>query len=116
MDALAPDPGNPITAPRECWTCVKKAVAVLIWCAPNGYPQELLIYTGTREIFVTSLYTADGKSEIPVRAVVRALRPLNAFAAWPLPRPKPLSCREFSRIDRGYRRHMPQPLRPTAEC
>ena len=89
---------------------------MLIACDRGGYPQELLVYSGTREILVTSLYTPDGKSELPVRTVVRALRPLNAQAAWPLPGPTRLSCDEFSKIDRGYRRHMPQPLRPTAEC
>jgi hypothetical protein len=116
MDDLSPDPGNPVIAPKKCWTRVGKAVAVLIGCDPGGYPQELLVYSGTHEIRVTSLYTRDGEGEVSVRTVVRGLRPLNALAAWPLPRPTPLSCQEFRRVDRRYRRHMPQPLRPLAEC
>jgi hypothetical protein len=116
MDDLSPDPGNPVIAPKKCWTRVGKAVAVLIGCDPGGYPQELLVYSGTHEILVTSLCTPDGEGEISVRAVVRRLRPLNALAGWPLSRPTRLSCHEFSRVDRRYRRHMPQPLRPLALC
>jgi hypothetical protein len=100
--------------PKKCWTRVGKAVAVLIDCDPGGYPQELLVFSGTNEIAVTSLAKPD--IEIPARAVVRGLRPLNDAAAWPLPRPAPLSCREFDRVDRRYRRHMPQPLRPVGGC
>lgn len=102
--------------PKDCWTRVARAVAVLLGCDPDGYPQELLIYSATREILVTSLYTRDGQGEIPVRAVLRGLRPLNARAPWPLQRPKPLSCREFRQVDRRYRSHMPVALRPRSEC
>jgi hypothetical protein len=89
---------------------------VLIGCDPGGYPQELLVYSGRRAILVTSLYTPDGQGEISAGTVVRGLRPLNPIAAWPLPGPTPLSCREFNRIGRSYRRHMPQPLQPLAQC
>ena len=89
---------------------------MLTGCDPRGYPQELLIYAGSREILVTSLYTRDGEDEVPVRAVVRRLRPLNARAPWPLPRPEPLSCRDFEQVDRLYRRHMPQALQPRSAC
>jgi hypothetical protein len=116
MDELSPYPGDPVIDPKKCWRRVKKAVAVLIGCGPGAYPQEMLVYSSTHEILVTSLYTPDGEDEIPVRTVVRGLRPLNARAAWPLPRPAPLSCHEFSRVDRRYRQYMPQPLRPIAEC
>lgn len=116
IDDLWRDSGNRVLAPKKCWTRVKKAVAVLIGCDPDGYPQELLVFSGTYEILVTSLYTPDGAGEIPARTVVRALRPLNALAPWPLSRPAPLTCHEFSRVDRGYRRHMPPPLRPRGEC
>jgi hypothetical protein len=109
------DVGYPID-PKKCWTRVRKAVAAWIGCDPGGSPQELLVYTGTSELLVTSLATADGEGEISARTVVRGLRPLNGLAAWPLPRPTPLSCQEFNRVDRRYRRHMPQPLRPLAEC
>ncbi len=116
MDDLSPDPGDPVIDPKKCWRRVKKAVAVLIGCDPGGYPQELLVYSGANEILVTSLATADGEGEMSVRTVVRGLRPLNAQADWPLPQPTPLSCHEFSRVDRRYRQHMPQSLRPVAEC
>jgi hypothetical protein len=116
MDDLWPDPTVPVLTPKKCWTRVKNAVAVLIGCDPGAYPHELLVYSGTHEIYVTSLYTPDGEGEIAVRTVVRGLRPLNALAAWPLPRPAPLSCHEFSRVDQRYRRHMPQRLRPLATC
>ena len=116
MDDLWPDAGDPVIAPKKCWSRIGKAVAVLSGCDPGGYPQDLVVYSGPHEILVTSLYTPDGQSEISVRTVVRGLRPLNARAAWPLPRPTPLSCREFNRVDRRYRRHMPQPLRPLAKC
>jgi hypothetical protein len=102
--------------PKDCWTRVGNAVAALPGCDPEGYPQELLIYAGTREILITSLYTSDGQAEIPARAVLRGLRPLNAHAPWPLQRPKALSCRDFGQVDRRYRRHMPQPLQPRSEC
>jgi hypothetical protein len=116
IDDLSPDPGAPVIAPKKCWTRVGKAVAVLLYCDPRSYPQELLVYSGTHEISVTSVSTPDGESEFSPRTVVRGLRPLNAVAAWPLPRPTPLSCHEFSRVDRRYQRHMPQPLRPLAAC
>jgi hypothetical protein len=102
--------------PKDCWRRVGRAVAVLMGCDPGGYPHELVIYSGTREILVTSLYTRDGQGEIPVGTVVRRLRPLNARAPWPLQRPEPLSCGDFRRVDRRYRRHMPQSLRPRSEC
>jgi hypothetical protein len=101
---------------RDCWRRVGRAVAVLTGCDPGGYPQELVIYTGSREIVVTSLYTRDGQDEVPVRMVVRRLRPLNERAPWPLRRPEPLSCRDFERVDVLYRRHMPRALRPVADC
>ena len=82
---------------EDCWTRVGEAVAVLLGCNPDGYPQELHIYTGSRRISVTSLYTPDGKGEIPARSVARQLRPLNDRAPWPLVRPKPLSCRSSRR-------------------
>jgi hypothetical protein len=112
-DLTVDDYGWPID-PKKCWTRVGKAVAVLIDCDPRGYPQELVVFSGDNEIVVTSLAKPD--VEIPARTVVRGLRPLNARAAWPLPGPARLSCHEFSRVDRRYRRHMPQPLRPLAEC
>jgi hypothetical protein len=99
----------------DCWTRVGR-VAVLAGCDPHGYPQELLIYAGKREIRVTSLYTRDGQADIPVRAVVRRLRPLNARAQWPLPRPDPLSCHDFGQVHRLYRRDMPQALQPRSAC
>jgi hypothetical protein len=112
-DLTVDDLGWPID-PAKCWTRVGKAVAVLIGCDPGGYPQELLVFSAGNEILVTSLAKPD--IEIPARSVVRGLRPLNDLAAWPLPRPTPLSCHEFGHIDRRYRRHMPQPLRPTVKC
>ena len=102
--------------PADCWTRVGKAVAVLLGCDPNGYPQELAVYSGTREIYLTSLYTDDGRDETAARTVVQRLRPLNAHAPWPLARPKPLSCSDFRRVDRRYRRAMPPPLRPRTRC
>ena len=116
MDDLAPYPGDPVIYPKRCWTRVRKAVAVLIGCFPGGYPQELVVYSGTHEILVTSLITPHQQREFPARAVVRGLRPLNARAAWPLEPPARLTCREFSRVDRRYRQHMPRPLRPLADC
>lgn len=101
---------------RDCWTRIGKAVAVLIGCLPDGYPQEMLIFSGSREILVTSLYTRDGQGEISVETVLRRLRPLNANAPWPLPRPKRLSCRQLTRVDKRYRRHMPPALRPASDC
>jgi hypothetical protein len=100
--------------PADCWTRVRKAVALLLGCDPEGYPQDLIVYTGPREILVTSLYTDD--DEIPARTVARGLRPLNAHAPWPLSRPRPLTCREFRTFDRRYRQGMPRPLRPRAAC
>ncbi len=108
-------PTRPID-PADCWTRVGKAVAVLLGCDPNGYPQDLVIYSGTREVLVTSLYTDDGRDETSVRTVVRKLRPLNAHAPWPLSRPQPLNCRDFQRIDPRYRRALPRPLRPRRRC
>lgn len=116
MDELWPDQGDPVIAPRKCWTRVKQAVAVLIGCDPGGYPQELLVYAGAHEILVTSLITSDGQDELSARTVVRGLRPVNGLAAWPLQRPSPLSCHEYTRVDRRYRRHMPRALQPPAEC
>ena len=100
--------------PEKCWTRVGKAVAVMLGCDPAGGDQEMLVFSGANEIYVTSLYKPD--REIPALAVVRGLRPLNDAAAWPLPRPTPLSCDEFGNVDRRYRRHMPQPLRPAGDC
>jgi hypothetical protein len=116
MDDLSPDPGDPVIYPERCWTRLRKAVAVLIGCDPGGYPQDLVVYTGAHEILVTSLITPDERRELSARTVVRGLRPLNARAAWPLQRPTPLSCREFTGVDRRYRRHMPQSLLPLAGC
>ncbi len=99
-------------ASRDCWSRIGKAVAVLDGCIPDGYPQLLLIYSGTLEISVTSIYTRDGQGEISARAAARRLRPVNSKAPWPLPAPEPLSCAAFKRIDPGVRRHMPRPLRP----
>jgi len=101
---------------RDCWTRIAQAVAVLIGCRPDRYEQELVIFSGDREISISSLYTADRRSDIPVRAIVPRLRPLNASAPWPLPRPKRLTCRQLKRIDERYRRHMPQALRPRLAC
>ena len=112
-DLSSADFGYPID-PKKCWTRVGKAVAALLGCDPGGYPQELLVFSGTNRILIDSLALPD--DEIPARTVVRGLRPLNDFAAWPLPRPAPLSCDEFSHVDRRYRRHMPQPLRPSGDC
>ncbi len=64
----------------------------------------------------TGCTDADGQDEIPVRSVVRRLRPLNARAPWPLARPERWTCRELERIDGRYRRHMPRALRPRAAC
>lgn len=100
-------------ASRDCWSRIGKAVAVLSGCYPGGYPQLLLIYSGTLEISVTSIYTRDGQGEISARAAARRLRPVNARAPWPLPAPEPLSCAAFKRIDARLRQHMPRPLRPT---
>lgn len=102
--------------PRKCWTRVGRAVAALLHCYPDGYPQELLVFTGSRQIYLTSLYTKDGQGEIAVREVMRALRPLNGHAPWPLPPPTRLSCREFRRIDGRYQRRMPGVIRPRTEC
>lgn len=107
------DPGLDL---EDCWTRIGKAVAVLLSCLPDESEQQMLIYSGTREISVTSLYTSDGQGEIPVQSVVRGLRPLNARARWPLGRPEPWTCRELKRIDPRYRRHMPRVLRPRAAC
>ena len=96
--------------PKKCWSRVGKAVAVMLGCDPAGGDQEMLVFSGANEIYVSSLYTPD--REIPALAVLPHLRPLNDAAAWPLPRPVPLSCHEFDDVDRRYRRHMPQPLRP----
>jgi hypothetical protein len=101
---------------KDCWTRVGRAVAALVGCLPEGYPQELLIYTGSLQVTATSLYTADKQDEIPVRTVLRALRPLNAHAPWPLPPPTRLSCAELPRVDRRLRRHMPRVLRPSTPC
>lgn len=102
--------------PRMCWSGARRAVVLLVDCVPDGYPQELLIFTGSRAISVTSLYTPDGKGEIPAREVLRALRPLNSNAPWPLPTPMRLSCKEFRRLDGRYRRHAPTVLRPRSSC
>jgi hypothetical protein len=116
-DAIARfDYSNTDVDPADCWTRVRRAVAVLLGCDPNGYPQELVIYSGTREIVVTSLYTDGGRDETSVRTVVRRLKPLNAHAPWPLLRPEPLTCKELRRVDSRYRRAMPRPLRPRARC
>lgn len=101
---------------RNCWTRIAGAVAVLIGCRPDLYEQEMVIFSANREISVNSLYTADGQDDIPVRVIVRRLRPLNANAPWPLPRPRRLTCRELKRIDKRYRRHMPQALKPRGAC
>jgi hypothetical protein len=102
--------------PRNCWSRSRRAVVLLVNCLPDGYPQELLVFTGTRAISVTSLYTPDGKGEIPARDVLRALRPLNRNAPWPLPAPMRLTCKEFRRLDGRYRRHAPTVLRPRNDC
>ena len=116
IDDLSPDPGDPVLFPQRCWTRVEKAVAVLLGCHPGGYPQELVVYSGAHEIFVTSLMTSDEQNELSARTVVRGLRPLNGAAAWPLPRPLPLSCHELDQVDPRYRRHMPRPLWPPGGC
>ena len=116
MDEVEHDRSDPVIAPRKCWRRVGTAVAVLLGCDPGGYPQQLVVFAGAYEIHVTSLYTPDGKEEIPVHTVVRGLRPLNAQAAWPSLRPTPLSCHAFSQVDRRYRLHMPRALRPLTEC
>lgn len=102
--------------PRKCWSRARRAVVLLVDCSPDGYPQELLIFTGSRAISVTSLYTPDGRGEVPAREVLRALRPLNRNAPWPLPAPKRLSCKDFRRLDGRYRRHAPNVLRPRSDC
>ena len=102
--------------PRGCWTRAGRAVAVLQGCDPDGYPHELTIYSGTREVYLTSLYTDDGEGEVPARTVVRGLRPLNANAPWPLPAPARFTCKEFLRLGRPYRRHAPDVIRPRADC
>jgi hypothetical protein len=116
LDLSHEDYNPPEADPKKCWIRIGKALAVLIGCDPELYPQEMEIYTGTRSIQLTSLYTRDGQSEISVRAVVRGLRPLNDNAPWPLQRPKPLSCRELRHVGRKYRRHMPRSLRPNRHC
>lgn len=73
--------------PWKCWTRVGRAVAVLLQCDPDGYPQESLVFTGSRQIYLTSLYTMDGQGEIAVREILRGLRPLNGHAPWPLTPP-----------------------------
>lgn len=50
--------------PRDCWTRIGDAVAALIGCRPQGYPQEMVIFSGDREISVMSLYTADGQDDM----------------------------------------------------
>ena len=102
--------------PRECWSRAGRAVVLLVDCLPDGYPQELLVFTGSRAISVTSLYTPDGRGEVPAREVLRALRPLNRNAPWPLPAPMRLSCKEFRRLDGRYRRRAPTVLRPRSDC
>lgn len=104
------------TDTRKCWSRAGRAVVLLVACLPDGYPQELLLFTGSRAISVTSLYTRDGRGEIPAREVLRALRPLNSNAPWPLPAPMRLSCPEFRRLDGRYRRHAPSVLRPRSNC
>jgi hypothetical protein len=116
IDVLTDSDGYTGIDATRCWTRVGRAAAVLLGCDPGGYPQEMVIYSGAREIYLTSLYTRDGQGEIPARAVARGLRPLNVRAPWPLERPEPLSCRELGQIDRRYRRHMPPSLRPRSEC
>jgi hypothetical protein len=110
------EPADGRVDPRNCWTRAGRAVAVLMGCAPDGYPQELVIYSATREIHLTSLYTTDGQGEIPARVVSRGLRPLNANAPWPLPAPAPFTCREFRRLGTLYQRHAPDAIRPKAAC
>jgi hypothetical protein len=102
--------------PGECWSRVGKAVAVLLGCNPNGYPQELLIYSGSRAIRVTSLPTRDRRGEVPARTVAHELQPLNHQAPWPLLRPKRLGCRAFEQVDGRYRSQMPSSLRPRSKC
>lgn len=102
--------------PAECWRRVGDTVAVVLWCVPDGYPQEIEVLSGDLSIAVTSLIAADGWDEIPVERVVRALRPLNNRAPWPLPPPERLSCREMSRVPPLYRRNMPDVLRPRPSC
>ena len=102
--------------PRMCWSRARRAVVLLVDCVPDGYPQELLVFSGSRAISVTSLYTPDSKGEIPAREVLRALRPLNRNAPWPLPAPMRLSCKEFRLLDGRYRRHAPTVLRPRTDC
>lgn len=96
----------------DCWSRVGKAIAVLDGCVKDGYPQRLVVYSGRRQIEVTSVYTRDGQSEVSARTALRRLRPLNARAPWPLPPPERLSCGQFRRVDERLRRHMPRPLRP----
>lgn len=102
--------------PAECWRRVGDTVAVVLWCVPDGYPQEIEILSGDLSIDVTSLVAADGWDEISVDRVLRALRPVNAAAPWPLPPPDRLSCRELRRVPADYRRHMPGVLRPRQPC
>ena len=102
--------------PRTCWSRAGRAVVLLVDCSPGSYPQELLVFTGSQQVSVTSLYTRDGRGEIAAREVLRALRPLNGNAAWPLSAPTRLTCKEFRRMDGRYRRHAPFALRPRTDC
>lgn len=50
------------------------------------------------------------------RDLIRQLKPLNAKAPWPLPRPRRITCRQLRRVDKRYRLHMPAAFRPTHRC
>jgi hypothetical protein len=101
-----------VRRPR-CWSRFGRAVALLYGCDPGGFPQELLIFTGSR---VISLSSIDDLGDRPARVVARDLEPLNERAPWPLAAPKPLSCRELHAVPKRYRRGMPAALRPRGDC
>lgn len=100
--------------PQRCWSRVGRAVAVLLACNPTTYGQEMEIYTGASAIYVSSFLVED--RDVPAATVAGALRPYTRSADSQLRPPRRLSCREWRRVDRFFRRGMPRALRPAARC
>ena len=89
-----------------CWHRIRRTV---IWGCIRGEPQELTVLTGSLAVYV-DLETGSGPR------AVRALKPLNSKAPFPLPAPDRFTCHELSFVPKSKRALLPRALRPRERC